>query len=364
MKNALLRKKLSFLLPITILLILSLLNMYGAKFISDLYASNFLKQVLWIAIGILVMLGFMKIDFKFILRYSGSFYVLGLIMLVLVLFFGKNVNGATSWFKIGPFSFQPSELFKAFFIVHLAKVISKEKGHSLKLLVKILFLSFLPALLIFLEPDTGVVIMYLLMMFGLLMESPVEKKYIFLLVATGSIFLGTFISLYFFKSDIFIKIFGTSFFYRMDRLLSFKNASSYQLSNALVGVGASGLTGLGLTSSKIYIPEVTTDFVFDLTICNFGYLMGIFVVVLYVFILYRIYRELMHAKKSVDRCILSSIFYMMLFQICEHILMNIGLTPITGITLPFLSYGGSSLLSYFMLFGLILKITTNNSSYS
>lgn len=363
MKTINFKKNFTLLAPIIVLLILSLLNMYGASFTSTLYSKSLFKQVMWIIIGITVMIAVYKMDMRFLLKASGLFYTLGAISLILVLFFGTNINGATSWFKIGPFTMQPSEIFKFFYIIHLSKVTSQKKKDILNLL-DILILTFIPCILIFMEPDTGVVLMYLLMMLGLLLESGIKKRYIFGLFATGGILLGTFFFLYFFKSELFISLFGTSFFYRMDRLIDAGNTSSYQLKNGLIGIGASGLFGLGITSEKIYIPEATTDFVFDLSICNFGFLIGILIVLLYTYFLYRIYKEKTITKNKTNRLILSGIFYMMFFQVAEHILMNIGLTPITGITLPFLSYGGSSLLSYFLLLGLILKITTNNSSYS
>lgn len=364
MKSKTLMKKLSFIIPIAILLVLSLLNMYGASFISTLYSRNFLRQTIWIIVGIFVSFVIYKIDDRLLKKYSIHFYLLGVVALLLVLFFGINVNGATSWFRIKSVSFQPSELFKFFYIIFMARTISKAKKHDLKLFLKVIFLSFIPCVLIFLEPDTGVVLMYLLMLFGLLCESKISWKYTFFIISSGVLFLILFFVLYFFQSDLFIELFGTSFFYRIDRILSFKDASSYQISNALIGVGASGLFGFGLKSSKIYVPEVTTDFVFDLTILNFGCIMGIIVVGIYTYILWNLFKEIKACKKQEDRLILSGIFYMMLFQVLEHILMNLGLTPITGITLPFLSYGGSSLISYFMLFGIVLKITTNNSSYS
>lgn len=347
-----------------LLLSLSLLDMYGASFISGLYSRNLVKQALWIIIGFGIMYVTYKIDLHFLLKTSGIFYVLGCLSLVLVLFFGKNVNGATSWFKIGPFSFQPSELFKFFYILYLSKVISEDRKGGVVRAFKIIFLTFIPCLLIFLEPDTGVVLMYLLMMFGLLLAGNVNKKYILLLILSAALFIGGFFALYFLNGELFLELFGTSFFYRIDRLLNFKDSSSYQIRNALIGIGSSGLFGLGLKSSKIYIPEVATDFVFDLTILNFGLIAGILVVLIYTCLLAILYKTMTKSKKRLEKCILSGIFYMMLFQVGEHILMNLGLTPITGITLPFLSYGGSSLISYFMLFALVLKITTNSSSYS
>ncbi len=364
MKSKNIRKKLSFIIPIAILLLLSLLNMYGASFISNLYKTNLARQSVWIMIGIAVSFVIYKIDYRVIKKYSMPLFLIGLFSLLLVLFFGVNINGATSWFRIKSVSFQPSELFKFFYIIFIAGIIAKSKNRDLKLFIKVMFLSFIPCFLIFLEPDTGVVLMYLLMLFGLLCESKIPWKYTFFIISSGVLFLIIFFVLYFYQSNLFIELFGTSFFYRIDRILSFSDASSYQLGNALIGIGASGLMGFGLKSSKIYIPEVTTDFAFDLTILNFGSIMGIVVVFLYTFILWMLFKEIKLCKKEEDKLVLSGIFYMMLFQVLEHILMNLGLTPITGITLPFLSYGGSSLISYFMLFGLVLKITTNNSSYN
>lgn len=338
--------------------------MYGASFITNLYRNALNKQAIWISLGVLITFLTVKANLDFLLKHSRIFYFLGCLSLLLVLFFGKNVNGATSWFKLGPFSFQPSELFKAFFILHVARILEEEKKKDWCLFLKIIFIALLPGILIFLEPDTGVVMMYMLMTLGAILSSKIPKKYTVILLSTSTIFLVAFLGLYFLNGELFTKIFGVTFFYRMDRLLSFKNASSYQLEQALIGIGSSGVKGLGLTFSKIYIPEASTDFVFALSICNFGLIMGITIVILYAWILYEIWKVGKSSKRPAEKSIAYGIFAMMSFQVGEHILMNLGLTPITGITLPFLSYGGSSLISYFMLIGLILKITTNNSSYS
>lgn len=364
MKAKILKKNLQIILPILFLLMISLFDMYGASFVSPLYKNALGRQSVWIILGLIIFWMTYKVDMRLILKYSTLLYIAGIILLVLVLFIGKNINGAYSWFKIGPFSIQPSELFKFFYIIFLSKMIVKHKKGNFSLLLKVIFYTFIPCFLIFLEPDTGVVLMYILMMFGLLLASHIPKRGITVLTLVGLTFLFGFLGLYFLEKDLFIEIFGTGFFYRMDRLLSFANNSSYQLTNALVGIGASGLTGLGLESSKIYVPELTTDFAFTLSICNFGLILGLIIIAIYAYLLIVIYREIGNSKKHIHRCVLSGIFWMMSFQVAEHILMNIGLAPITGITLPFLSYGGSSLISYCMLFGLILKITTSNSSYS
>ncbi len=364
MKIKTMKKTIKLILPVIILLVVSILNMYGASYISPLYQNHFEKQIIWIFVCLIFSYILYKIDLRFFFKNSFYFYTLGIASLILVLFLGHNVNGASSWFKIGGFTFQPSELFKFFFIVHLSKVISKHKGNSISLFLKVLILTLVPAILIFLEPDTGVVIMYALLMIGMLLASKIPKKYFYVFSGLVILLIGSFLGLYFTQKELFIDIFGTSFFYRMDRLLSFTSQSGYQLENALIGLGASGTFGMGLTSEKVYVPEIVTDFVFVLTICNFGFLIGIFIILLYFYILISVYQLYKNSKKYRDRCILLGVFFMMAFQVWEHIFMNIGLAPITGITLPFLSYGGSSLLSYSMIYVLILKITTSNSSYN
>ena len=152
-----------------------------------------------------------------------------------------------------------------------------------------------------------------------------------------------------------------SFYYRIERLLK---TDTYQINNALVGMGSSGAFGHGLFAKKIYVPEMISDFAFALTIMNFGYTMGILVIILYAYILFVLYKCASCCKDLTNRRIIKGTFYMMLLQCGEHIFMNLGITPITGITLPFLSYGGSSMFSYTILFSLIIKITTSNSSYS
>ena len=197
--------------------------------------------------------------------------------------------------------------------------------------------------------------MYVIMMIGMIISSDINKRKL-IIPCISFVLIGLiFTSLYFFNSDIFIKIFGTSFFYRIDRLMTFKNNTSYQLSNALIGIGSAGLFGHGVKSYKLYIPEAITDFVFDLSICNMGIVVGVVILLLYMFLLINIYNIGIKKKKVFNRVLILGIFSIMLFQVFEHILMNIGITPITGITLPFLSYGGSSLISYFIMFGLVIK---------
>ena len=185
-----------------------------------------------------------------------------------------------------------------------------------------------------------------------------------LLISFGTLFL--FVSLvaliYYYNVNLFVKLFGSGLFYRIERILDFKNNTSYQLSKALIGIGSSGYFGHGLTSHKVYITEATTDFVYDLSICNFGLIGGIIILLIYIYLIYNIYKLSIKEKNEYKKVMTNGVLYLMCYSVFEHILMNLGITPITGITLPFLSYGGSSLISMSACTALITKKTTSNSS--
>jgi cell division protein FtsW (lipid II flippase) len=157
-------------------------------------------------------------------------------------------------------------------------------------------------------------------------------------------------------------MFGTNFFYRMDRLIDFKNGSGMQLTNAMAATGSAGLFGHGFAKTPIYFPEPQTDFIFSVFASNFGFLASI------ILILIILYFDLNLIKISFkcnfqNKLIISGILSMLLFGQIQNIGMNIALLPITGITLPFISYGGSSLISYMIILGIILNIINKESSY-
>jgi cell division protein FtsW (lipid II flippase) len=187
------------------------------------------------------------------------------------------------------------------------------------------------------------------------------KKSIFICVfLVVSILAGAFLYFYFNFEDNFINVFGTSFFYRIDRLLDWSNKSGMQLTNATAAIKAAGLFGFGVGNTPIYIPEAHTDFIFSIFASNFGLLGAsflIFCICLFDFGL--IYLASKCNNKS-HRYIIIGFITMILYQQIQNIGMNIGLLPITGITLPFISYGGSSLISYMIGIALVLAFINDN----
>ena len=356
--------KLFLFIPIIIIMIISFLNMYNAKLLSSLYISNLTKQIIWYLISFSILIIIRSLNIKFIYKYSFLFYLLTTFLLLYVLIFGKVTNGAKAWINFGFFSFQPSEIAKLSLTISLSKLTSNYQKSSIKkelvYILKILILTLIPSILVFLEPDTGAIIFFILIAFTVLVLSPIHKFWYLCLLGLGISGIALFIILYIFNQDLLINLIGTSFFYRVERIITFKTMSSYQLENALIAMGSASLFGSGLSKVSLYIPEAPTDFIFAFTISNFGLLTGFLVLICYFFIDLYLINKFLNTPKSITYYILACFIVISLFSQLINISMNLGLLPIIGIPLPLLSYGGSSLIIYFMFLGLTQKKPYNN----
>lgn len=356
--------KLFLFIPIIIIMIISFLNMYNAKLLSSLYISNLTKQIIWYLISFSILIIIKSLNIKFIYKYSFLFYLLTTFLLLYVLIFGKVTNGAKAWINFGFFSFQPSEIAKLSLTISLSKLASNYQKSSIKkelvYILKILILTLIPSILVFLEPDTGAIIFFILIAFTVLVLSPIHKFWYLCLLGLGISGIALFIILYIFNQDLLINLIGTSFFYRVERIITFKTMSSYQLENALIAMGSASLFGSGLGKVSLYIPEAPTDFIFAFTISNFGLLTGFLILICYFFIDLYLINKFLNTPKSITYYILACFIVISLFSQLINISMNLGLLPIIGIPLPLLSYGGSSLIIYFMFLGLTQKKPYNN----
>lgn len=346
-------------IPLLILNIISLLNMVNAKLISDVYNNAFVKQLIWFVIGYLIIFITQKLKLKKLFKYAKYFYLLSLILLVLVLFIGSDTNGAKCWLSIFGFSFQPSEFAKLSLTLYLVDIRENVKIRSFKdeifVITKLLIITLIPSLLVFLEPDTGAIINFLIILFVVIISLKLNKWWYISGTLIGIILLSSFFILYFFNQDLLIKIIGTSFFYRMDRLINFTSGSSYQLENALITIGAATFFGVGLNKIILYIPEAPTDFFFAFSIGNFGILSAIIIVLAFLIIdIYLIYKT-SHLKNTKYQIFCYSYFGILLFHQLYNIAMNLGLLPIMGIPLTFLSYGGTNTLINYLFLAIMLK---------
>lgn len=362
--------ELSILLPLLLFFIISIFSIYSTRRLLPVdYHNLYLKQIIWYIIGIILAYSTMTLGNKFLYNNAYIFYIIGVISLILVLFFGVEANNAKCWFKI-PFlgTIQPSEFMKIFLIITLSRMITNfnetfknpEPLDELKFIIKILFIVFIPSALTFIEPDTGAVIMYLIITFIMLFIGGLRKRWFFLTIGILGSFLAVFLSIYYFKQDLFIEIFGTSFFYRMDRITNWTNTDTLQLKNSLIAIGSSGIKGHGINKTPIYFPEMQTDFIFSVFASNTGLIGSISLIIIMIYFDLTLINYSNKTSNITDKYAIAGIIGVLLFQQVYNISMTIGLLPIMGITLPFISYGGSSLLSYMLLLGMIFNISNES----
>ena len=366
--------ELSIIIPIILFFIISIISIYSTKrLLSIEYQNLWIKQIIWYIIGFILAYSTMHVGNKFLYNNAYILYIIGIVLLALVLPFGVNVNNATCWFKI-PFigTIQPSEFMKIFLIITLSRMINDFNDtyknpdiiDELKFIIKILVIVFIPSILTFIEPDTGAVIMYLIITFTMLFIGGLRKRWFILTISIIIIFLGIFLGIYYLNQDLFIDIFGTSFFYRMDRITNWSSSNGLQLKNSLIAIGSSGTTGHGINHTPIYFPEMQTDFIFAVFASNTGLIGSLSLIIIIIFFDLTLISYASKSLNYTDKYAISGIIGVLLFQQIYNISMTIGLLPIMGITLPFISYGGSSLLSYMLLLGIIFNISNENLRYT
>lgn len=364
----------SILVPIILFGIISVLSIFCTKsLLGEEFQNYWIKQIIWYGIGFFLAYVMMIFGNKFLYNNAWWFYVFGVLSLVLVLFFGIERNNATCWFKI-PFigTIQPSEFMKVFLIIILARLIhdfnEKYMEPTIKeeffFLVKVFILVLIPAILTFIEPDTGAVIIYFVITLVMLFIGGIRKRWFILMFMIIGGVLGTGAFIYIYNQELFIDIFGTSLFYRIDRLTNWSNSSGLQLTNSLIAIGSAGIFGHGFNQTPIYFPEMQTDFIFAVVASNFGLLGACLLVLLIIFFDINLIHTVSKTIDFTDKYAIGGIIAVLLFQQVQNIGMTIGLLPIMGITLPFISYGGSSLLSYMLLVGMIFNVSNESLRYT
>lgn len=354
-------------------LVISVITIYSAEQLLSEANYYYIKQFIWYIIGFVFIFIIMKYGNESIYKYAWPLYILSNISLLLLLLFARPINEAKCWFTIkGIGTVQPSEFTKIVLIIVIAKLIKeykdKYKNPSIKeefmFLLKIILVLIPPSILTFLEPDTGVVLIYFLITAIMLFVSGIRYRWFVLVFSIIFLLLGTVLGIYFVNEELFIKIFGSSFFLRVNRLLDWSNKSGYQLENSLISIGSGGLFGHGFNQTPLYFPEPQTDFIFAVFSSCFG-LVGSFILLgLICFFDIKLIQIAKRAKNKMDQYVISGIVGMLIYQQFQNIGMTFGVLPITGITLPFISYGGSSLLSYMIMLGLIFNTCNNNSRFT
>jgi cell division protein FtsW len=354
-----------YLLIIVILLaIFGIIMIYSASFIWANYKYNdpfkFAKmQLLFLLVSIVIMIILSKIDYHIYFKYANKIMLICLILLILVLIPGIGTvrNGSRSWFGIGPLGIQPSEFAKIGLIIYVSKYLTNNKkimNNIFKGVFPILGVICIFFLLIMLEPDFGTGMVIVLTLVVLIFISGVEISFF---VKIG--FLGL------------IGIIGIIIAapYRMKRIVSFLNpwsdplGSGYQILQSLYAIGPGGLLGQGFLKSRqkyFYLPEPQTDFIFSIISEELGFLGVLIVTFAFTFIFYRGIMASLKSKDLFGKFLAFGLSFGIIVQAALNLMVVVGLIPVTGVTLPFLSYGGSSLLVSMASIGIILNISKSN----
>lgn len=346
------------LLSTALLFLTGLVALYslGAGYAPASGKSFFYQQAVWAALATGVGFLCWALNYKLWDRFAWLLYLVNIILLAGLLLAGKRIAGAASWLSFGLFSFQPSEFAKILFIVTFAGYLSRYRQELSKPLFLVFALAqfLLPFGLILFQPDLGTALVFLAVFFGMLYVAGVDWLAIFMLLVffvSGGVAASPFVM----KG------------YQFQRLTSFLNPANdplgngYQLIQSRIAIGSGGLFGKGLfkgTQATLgFLPTAQSDFIFS-TICEqAGFIGGLLVILLFIWFLMRVARIGGQAEELFAVYIAAGVFCMIAFQALVNIGMTVGLCPITGIPLPFVSYGGSSLMINAIAVGLLLNIS-------
>lgn len=350
------------LISVIILSLFGLLMIYSSSTIWAEYKFNdpykFLKtQGIFLIIGYILIYIISNIPYQTYLKYSNTILISCIILLILVLIPGIGTvrNGSRSWFGIGSLGIQPSEFAKLGIIIFTSKYLTNNKMKDIKTSVlPILSIVLLIFGLIMLQPDFGTGIIIVMTIIVLLYISGVKMNFFIKLGILGLIGIITLI------------IMAP---YRLKRIISFINpwadplGSGFQIIQSLYAIGPSGLLGAGLGNSvqkHFYLPEPQTDFIFSIISEELGFMGVIIVTTLFITIIYRGLKTSMKQVDNFSKYLSFGLTFSLAFQAILNLMVVVGLIPVTGVTLPFLSYGGSSLLVSMINIGILLNISKHN----
>ena len=320
------KNKINFRLAIPILLlsIISIISIYCAAIYTSPSMGNLtLKQTIWYLVGIVLVVIILKVKNDYIFQHSWLLYIIGNIVLLGLLIFGQPINNSKCWIVIpGIGSVQPSEFMKVILMLVLATMIHNFRSdyknptalEEFIFLIKSFIVVLIPSVLTFLQPDTGCVLMYLIIYISMIFASGIRIRWFIGAFLLGSLLLGGILLLYFYKEEIFINIFGSSIYYRLERIFNWKNGSGLQLENALAAIGSAGLYGHGFNQTPIYFPEAPTDFIFAVYASNFGFIGVVILLAIIVFLDFNIIVLARKKMTDTNKFVIAGIIGMLLFQ--------------------------------------------------
>lgn len=345
---------------IMLLSIAGILTIYSATRspITNETPNFYIKQIYWLIISIAALLAITGFDYSWLKRLSYLFYWMGILLLLIVLVIGRSGMGAKRWIELGFLSFQPSEVFKVFFVLALSRYL-EEINTQLNLIMLLRFffiLVALPFLLIFKQPDLGTSVIIIIVFLVLVAMKGLEKR-----TATLIIIIGI-VSIPFLDNILWENLKD----YQKNRIVAFMEPEvdpsgiGYHINQSKIAIGSGKVFGKGYLKGTQgpfrFLPEKHTDFIYAVLAEEWGFAGGLFILFLYLTLLLRGLNTALKAKDEFGRLLaigITSIF-------CIHFFVNIGMTmgimPVVGIPLPFMSYGGTALITNFLLAGMLINI--------
>lgn len=357
----------------------SVVALYSAQQ-SPQYASNFaIKQLVFYALGA-VMIGLMLLidpeDFK---KISWYLYFFGILMLVALILAPPSIapviKGQKSWFNLPGASLQPSEFMKIFTILVLARITSQHHEKNKKtlksdliLLGKLVAATALPLALIMQQPDLGTSLVFVAILGGMILVSGIQWKiilpiFIFVTSVGSSLIWLALKAPQVLDEYLGVKQYQLARIYSWLQPTKFEDSSGYQLVKAMRAIGSGQLYGKGFGDREVYLPESQTDFIFSIIAEEYGFVGSCVVLVLFFFLIYRFTAIAFNANHAFSSYAMVGVISMIAFHVFQNIGMSIQLLPITGIPLPFISYGGSALLGSLMALGFAFSVSFHQKTY-
>ena len=356
---------------------ISTIAVRSATYNNPAYVNHDIKTLIFYGIGFGVVLLSTLIDYRLILKVWYVWYAIGIIMLVLIFVLVEPKNGARSWFEFGEVSFQPAEIMKLFLIIGIAAIMGRRQGDPLRMrtdVMAVAIFAFVPFVLVMLQPDLGNAMIYIFIVLGMLWIGNVRYSYVMIGLAAvvgGLLLFVTLFNSYNAEIESYLNDRKLGHWYeRINTYIHPEEASAdarRQSEYAMIAIGSGGLAGDGYlqgdSKNRKFIPYTYSDSIFVVIGEEFGFQGAALLLLLYFLF---IYRMILIAYQCYDRrgsFIIIGIATMMVFQIFQNIGMMLGVMPITGITLPFVSYGGTSLLLNMLSIGLIFSIKAHQEKY-
>lgn len=359
-------RKVEWWIPICAIILcgIGLIALFSASYDSGL--DEFKKQAIWMGVSIGIMIATMLIDYKILIKLSPILYGIAIISIIAVLF-TKPISGARSWFVIGNdlFSFQPAEMAKVFVILFLAYVIftiqknNRNEINKFPKLLIILATIAVPVLLIIIEPDYGTATAYIVAFLVMIFVAGIDKKYI---ITAFAVIIIAVPLIYNFVLPQHAKS-------RIDTFLhpeSDPKGAGYNILQSKLAIGAGEITGMGVLNGNQtqlgYLYPKTTDFIFSVIGEEMGFVVACSVIILNVVIITKSIQVAKGVKDDAGAYVAAGIAGVFLFHTLENIGMTMGLLPITGVPLLFVSYGGSSMMTSFLCLGVLLNISSQRKN--